>query len=132
MDITPFERMKVYLEAEGYELEHVVGDGSEGYIYKGSAAEESQHDVILYFGLPTGNEWYWQLDGKIGVDNQACFNKWSQVPFFVWLPEDDDEAQRIMQAIKFLSTPEGYELSNKFEVINHRFGFAVPEREWYE
>lgn len=136
--LTPFERMKVYVENAGYTLKHVVGDeGTEGYLYdtlpRGGEITRTvetalKHEVVFYFGAPTGKEWYWTLDGKIAVENAACFDKWSRVPFFVWLPETDDEAERIIKAIKFIGTPKGYKKSNEFEIVNEMFGFDIPKR----
>jgi len=135
-NLSPFERMKKYIDNAGYITEHLVTDeGAEGYIYnplpKGKTSKkqekELQHEVMFYFGYPSGQEWYWYLDGKIAVENTAAFDKWSRTPFYVWLPKNDDEAERIMKAIKFIGTPEGFKKSNQFENLNSMFGFEVPE-----
>jgi len=120
-NITPFERMINAVKKVGYTpLEEIFGeDGAHGFMY-------CNKDVIFYIGEPTGMEWYWKLDGKIAVDNNKSFNKWSQVPFYVWLPESDDEANRIIEAICFLSTNKGYELSNEYGECHKKFGFDIP------
>lgn len=126
MTETPFERMKRVLEKEGYKLKHLVEDGAEGYMYR-PKNKDNKYDVVFYFGYPSGKEWYWYLDGKIAVDNNGCFDKWSRCPFYVWLPETDEEAERILKAIKFLKTSEGMKKSNSWDNINKMFGFEVPE-----
>ena len=122
-NITPFERMVNTVKKAGYTpLEEIFGeDGAHGFMYRSK-------NVIFYIGEPTGREWYWKLDGKIAVDNNKSFNKWSQVPFYVWLPETDDEANRILGAIRFLSTDEGYEISNEYGTCHKKFGFDKPEK----
>jgi hypothetical protein len=119
--LTPFERMKKALEDAGYKIEHQEYDGAEGYFVE-------TKKVIIYFGYPSGKECYWQLDGKIGVDNREAFNKWSQVPFYVWLPETEDEVKRILDEIKFIGTNEGHKASNEFDNVNWMFGFDIPQR----
>lgn len=120
--ITPFDRMVMAVKNAGYTpLEEVYSDdGAHGFMYR-------DENVIFYVGEPTGKEWYWKLDGKIAVDNNNSFNKWSQVPFFVWLPETDDEVKRILDAIRFISTNEGESLSDEFEECHEMFGFERPD-----
>jgi len=103
---TPFERMKNFLENAGYKLQHCVSEyGSEGYLYFPETSD--CYDVAIYFGYPSGKEYYWQLEGKIAVENRACFDKWSKAPFYVWLPESDKKAEKIMKVIEFLKTDQG-------------------------
>jgi len=47
--------------------------GAKGYKYRGK--------VTLYFGYPSGKEYYWMLDGKIAVENTSVFDKWQKAPF---------------------------------------------------
>jgi hypothetical protein len=129
MEETPFERMKRFLEKEGYKLKHLTTEeGAEGYIYF-PKNKDNKYDVAFYFGYPSGKEWYWYLDGKIAIDNSSCFDKWSRCPFYVWLPETDNEAERIIKALKYLCTKEGIEKSNHWENIQNMFGFEIPKRE---
>ena len=121
--IIPFERMITAVKNAGYvPLKEIsTNEGAHGFMYEDT-------NVTFYIGEPTGKEWYWKLDGKIAVDNNNAFNKWSQVPFYAWLPESDDEANRILDVIRFMSTDKGYELSNNYDECHEMFGFEKPER----
>ena len=128
---TPFERMKRYLESAGYKLDrHYGANGANGYGYRDAIVEDdADEDIVFYFGMPTGEEWYWQLDGKIAAAHSSVFNKWSQTPLVAWLPETDGDAEKIMRAIEFLKTPRGIEMSNQFEAVNEMFDIEYPKRE---
>lgn len=122
MNKTPFEIMVDTVKKHGYSnLEEIsTPEGSHGFKY-------DDGDVVFYIGEPTGKEWYWYLDGKIAIDNSKAFDKWSRCPLYVWLPNTEDEAERIIKVIKFLSTEQGYQVSNEYEDCFDMFGgFEIP------
>ena len=122
MNKTPFEIMIETVKNAGYSnLEEIsTSEGAHGFKYE-------DENVIFYIGEPTGKEWYWYLDGKIAIDNSKAFDKWSRCPLYVWLPENDAEAQKILKAIKFLATEEGYKISNEYDDCFDMFGgFEIP------
>ena len=122
MNKTPFEIMLNTVKQYGYSnLEEIsTSEGAHGFKY-------DDGNIIFYIGEPTGQEWYWYLDGKIAIDNSKAFDKWSRCPFYVWLPETKEEAERIIKVIKFLSTEQGYKVSNEYGDCFDMFGrFEIP------
>jgi len=121
---TPFNIMKSVLENSGFKLEQdgYAGDGL-GFFFDGFG-------VTGYIGEPSGKQWYWQLDGKIVADNALAFNKWTQCPLVVWLPDNYKTACDIIEAIKFLGTEEGFKISNEFGSFDYgKYGLEMARND---
>ena len=68
------------------------------------------------FCEPNNGESYTYIDGRIAFDNSDCFVKWNKCPYSFPIPKTVDEFNYILSKMQYLSTEEGYNKSDNYEL----------------
>jgi hypothetical protein len=58
---------------------------------------------------------YAKLDGKIAIENEVCFDKWSKAPVSLPIPTNDEERETVLEQLEYWATDEAYEISNAYD-----------------
>jgi hypothetical protein len=82
-----------------------------------SRYSKNKYDLRIGFCEPN-NKSYSYLDGKISIDREDCFDKWSKCPINLPFPENDKQVQFLIDKINWLKTEEGYKVSNEYDFDN--------------
>lgn len=61
------------------------------------------------------DEIYTYLNGKIAIDHEDCFDKWSKCPLNLEIPTNEEQMQYLLKQLEFWGSEEGYDLSNIYE-----------------
>lgn len=95
------ERNKVSKYKSSFSFAHTLG---------------SQYDLIIGFCEPNNGNSYYYIDGRISIDREDCFDKWSKCPICLPFPKDEKELQFLLDKIDWLKTSEGYKASNEYDM----------------
>jgi hypothetical protein len=104
-----FNEMVEFMKSLGYEV--FVEDCKS---FLGATSKDKQD---LWFGFCESNNGQSNpnLNGKIAIDRNDCFDKWSKCPINLPFPENDKQKQFLIDKINWLKTDEGYKASNEYE-----------------
>jgi len=112
-----FDNLVKSLRNEGYfvYVEHIASEKNkyenhESYWYASVIGKN------LRAGFCTkNNASYSYIDGKISADHNECFDKWSKCPIKENIPTTHEARENLLLELKYLTSDEGFEASNKFE-----------------
>lgn len=74
-------------------------------------------NLRIGFCEPNGKS-YSYIDGKIAIDREDCFDKWSKCPIDLSFPKNGKQIQFLIDKINWLKTDEGYKASNGYDFDN--------------
>jgi hypothetical protein len=109
----PFYRLVCFLRENGYKV--LVRKPTQSQSYH--AAFVSRQNIRAAF-CETNDVAYRHINGHFAADHSRCFNKWSQCPLVVPIPNFDCEYAELLKNLKWLSSDEGYEWSNSFGYLH--------------
>jgi hypothetical protein len=105
-----FNEVVKLFEDMGYNLK-VDNQYADNFLF----ARTENKDLRIGFCEPNNGNSYAQLDGKIAIDREDCFDKWSKCPIVLPFPENEKQVQFLIDKINWLKTDEGYKVSNEYE-----------------
>jgi len=88
----------VNLEEPGYRLARVIGKS-----------------IFGKFSEPNNGDSP-RIDNRFCFDNIECFDKLSKCPYSFPIPQTEAQFQYILEKMKYLATPDGYDKSNAYEL----------------
>lgn len=109
-----FDELVKWFKNIGYKLD-VIED--KHLDYKRFAISKNM-GLVIGFCEPNDEKSYSYIDGKIAIDRNDCFDKWSKCPINLPFPENDRQLQFLLDKINWLKTEEGYKVSNEYDFDN--------------
>lgn len=109
--IMPFDLLASTLKRAGYDVDVKDECPNNQGVYR--FGQVSGKGIKAGFCEHNG-ESYWYIDGRFAADHVDCFNKWSGCPLCVELPTTQEEADKIVEHLKFLGSQEGHDWSASY------------------
>jgi len=75
----------------------------------------NKSDLRIGFCEANNGNSYSYIDGKVAIDRNDCFDKWSKCPICLPFPENEKQTQFLLDKMNWLKTEEGYRASNRYE-----------------
>lgn len=120
-----FKELVKWFKNKGYELvvsEESLPDPNNPYLFATTFYPKdgyyNKQELRIGFCEPNDGKSYWYIDGRIAIDREDCFDKWSKCPVNLPFPENEKQLQFLLDKMNWLKTDEGYKVSNEYDFDN--------------